>query len=833
MSHRSMTAILAAMILALGLTAGVAGAQTVTSAYWSDITLDAIAPAGDRVIVPDRFRTVTLDREAIAAFLARAPLEGTRAADNRPVIELPLPGGEFGRFAIVESPIMAPELGARYPELRTYAGYGLDDQSARVRFDLTPSGFHALIFSTAGAIYIDPFQRGDDRHYQSYYKRDFRSHKGIECTVVDEDGMGIEIDKLAQNTPPRSGTQLRTYRAAVAATGEYTAYFGGTVARGMEAIVNSMNRVDGVYELEVSIRMVLVPNNDLLVYTNAATDPYTNSSGSTMLGQNQTTIDSVIGTANYDIGHVFSTGGGGIAGLGVVCRAGMKARGVTGSPAPVGDAFDIDYVAHEMGHQFGGNHPFNGTGGNCAGGNRVAAAAYEPGSGSTIMAYAGICAPQDLQAHSDDYFLWYSIQEIITYSTTSYGNGCPVTTATGVIEPIAEAGPTGFAIPLNTPFKLTASATTTGTPTFCWEETDLGPAGAPGTPSGNAPIFRSFLPVASPVRTFPKLSNLLNNTYTIGEILPTYARTLSFAVTVRDAQAGGIGVSRDFMVMTVASSGPFRVTSPNAAVSWPDSSQQTITWNVAGTDAAPVNCSSVNILLSIDGGYTWPIVLASGTPNDGSELVTLQAGVTNLARVKVEAAANVFFDISNANFHITAPLITGSCCALEGTCTLTTQAACTSPSIWGGVGTTCTPNPCIQPTGACCSPEYACTVTLEADCSTADWTMFGVCDPNPCLVGVNDREVVTIPGIQATPNPFTGSVTLRVAGPNATAARVLVFDAAGRQVRTAWDGMLNGRAFTVTWDGRDDHGREAPAGIYLVRLEGAPGSAVSRVVLIR
>ncbi len=657
MSYRPMLAILGAVILTLGLGTGVAMAQPAAGSLWSDISPSAIAPAGDRVIIPEQYRALTLDRAAIESQLALAPLEGTRAAGDRIVIEIPLPEGGFGRFAIVESPIMAPELGARYPEIRTYAGYGLDDPSAIGRFDLVPSGFHAQVFSSSGQIYIDPFQRDDDRHYISYYKRDFRSDKHVLCSVVDDDHMGEEIDQMSHGAAKRSGTELRTYRAAVACTGEYAAVFGGTVARALAAVVITMNRVDGVYEKELSIRMVLIANNDLLMYTNAATDPYSNNDGAAMLGQNQSTIDSVIGNANYDIGHVFSTGGGGIAGLGVVCRTGLKARGVTGSPNPQGDAFDIDYVAHEMGHQYGANHTFNGDAGSCAGGNRVASCAYEPGSGSTIMAYAGICYPQNLQAHSDDYFHWKSIAEIITYSTVGLGNGCPVTTGTGAIEPVAEAGTGGFAIPKDTPFALTASATATGTPTFCWEESDLGPAGHPDSPSGNAPIFRSFDPVASPTRTFPKLSNLLSNTHTIGELLPTYARTLSFKVTVRDTQAGGVGISNDAISFTVSSAGPFRVTSPNNMVSWPDSADHTITWDVAGTDVAPVSCDSVHILLSIDGGYTWPIVLASGTPNDGSETVAFAVGTTtNLARVKVAAADNVFFDISNVNFRIVQPI---------------------------------------------------------------------------------------------------------------------------------------------------------------------------------
>ena len=828
-----MRILLAAALLALGC-AAVARAQRTASPLWSDVSPAAFPPTGERLIVPDRYRALTLDREELSAFLSLAPLEGSPAAAVRSEIDLPLPDGSLGRFAVVESPIMAPELQALYPEIRTYAGYGTDDPSATVRFDLTPVGFHALILSVGGTIYIDPFQRGDDRHYQSYYKRDFRSAKSLGgCTVVDEDGMGAEIERLAAQGLKRSGTQLRTYRAAVAATGEYTVFHGGTVALGLAAVVTSMNRVDGVYEKELSIRMVLVANNNLIIYTNSSTDPYTNSSGATMLTQNQTNLDAVIGTANYDIGHVFSTGGGGIAALGVVCRAGQKAEGVTGSSLPIGDAFDIDYVAHEIGHQFGANHPFNGNASNCAGGNRNASTAYEPGSGSTIMAYAGICSPQNLQMNSDDYFLWTSIQEIITYSTTGYGNSCPVTTSTGVINPVAEAGAGGFAIPISTPFALTASATTTGSPTFCWEESDLGNAGAPDSPVGNAPIFRSFDPVSNPTRIFPTVGDLLNNVHTIGELLPSYARTLSFKVTVRDAQTGGVGVANDLVSFTVASAGPFLVTYPNTAVSWAGGSQQTVTWNVASTTAAPINCITVNIRLSTDGGYTFPTVLVAGTPNDGSQSVTLPNTPTTLARIKVEAVGNVFFDISNADFTITQST-TGSCCVTAGACTVTTQPSCTGTWTVSGV---CVPNTCPQPPaiGACCASDGGCTMTIQANCArTAVWTETDICVPGPCPVsGLDGRELAAVLGVRAAPNPFTGSTALWVSGPQATAARILIFDAAGRLVRTAWNGTLTGHTFAVTWDGRDDSGREAPAGIYLVRAEGVSGRAVGRLVMIR
>ncbi len=668
--HRGLDLILSAtlaVVLAAGIVPGtsLAAHQPPLDAVWYDVDASDLPAAGERWIVPQSYRTVGLDVAALQAVLAEAPMEGTPAAATSDVVlALPLPEGGYGRFRIVESPVMAPELAAKFPEITTYAGQGLDDPTATTRFDWTPAGFHAIIFGLSGTIYIDPYSRGDVTNYISYYKRDFVPSAGkryvetmpLSVDTDDAEAMRAELAQaIEQGVLPPTGSQLRTYRLAVAATGEYTTFHGGTVAQGLAAIVTSVNRVDGVYEREAAVRMVLVANNNLIVYTNPSTDPYTNSSGTTMLGQNQTNLDSVIGSANYDIGHVFSTGGGGVASLGVVCRAGLKARGVTGSSAPVGDPFDIDYVAHEMGHQYAGNHSFNGNAGSCSGGNRNASTAYEPGSGSTIMAYAGICGAQDLQPHSDDYFHGINLDEIVTYTNTGSGNGCPVITATGNQPPTVSAGSGGFTIPSQTPFTLTGSATDPDGDalTYNWEEFDLGTAGAPNNPL-NPPFFRSWPAVSSPSRTFPRLINLVNNTTVIGEVLPNVTRSMTYRLTARDNRMGGGGVnaaSVTFNVTTAA--GPFQVTAPNTAMTWPGNSSQAVTWNVASTTAAPVSCANVAIHLSIDGGLTYPTVLAASTPNDGSESVLIPNINTVTARVRVSCVSNVFFDISNVNFSIT------------------------------------------------------------------------------------------------------------------------------------------------------------------------------------
>jgi hypothetical protein len=551
---------------------------------------------------------------------------------------------------------MEPELAVKYPEIKTYMGKGIDDPYATVRFDLTINGFHAMILSPHGNVIIDPYSLGDLENYISYYTKDYvKSDTNFECELIADPEKINEIQYLLGNkilTP--TGSQLRTYRLANAATGEYTAFFGGTVPAGLAAVVTSVNRVNEVYEKEFAVRMVLVANNDTLIFTNAETDPYTNNNGPTMLGQNQTTLDSLIGNANYDFGHVFSTNGGGVANLGVICKTGFKARGVTGTSNPVGDPFNIDYVAHEMGHQFGGNHTFNSTSSFC-GGNRVASAVYEPGSGSTIMAYAGICSPDNLQNHSDPFFHVKSFDEIVAYTNFGSGNDCAVITATGNNAPTVTVPAGGFYIPKSTPFALTGSATDSNgdSLTYLWEEFDLGPAGSPGSPSGNAPIFRSWVPTTSSTRYFPRLQNLLNNTTVIGELLPTYTRVLTFRLIARDNKLGGGGVNYAALQFNVdGNSGPFAVTSPNTNVSWAGSSSQTITWNVTNTDVAPVNCANVNILLSTDGGQTFTTVLSSVTANDGSEIVPIPNTPSNHARIKVEAVNNIFFDVSNVNFTI-------------------------------------------------------------------------------------------------------------------------------------------------------------------------------------
>ena len=655
--------------------------------------LDPLAKATaktETVVLPQRFEMVALHRDSLTTALADAPLEFTAAAESSPlVVTLPAPDGTFDRFEIVDSPVMAPELAAKFPQIRSYSGRAVDDPTASLRFSVSPDDFHAQVLSPSGAYYIDPYVENDAASpYISYYRRDLPA--GADRPFV-EFGPEVEPSSQGQPEPSEPATvlqqkaaqpgELRTYRIAVAATGEYTAKHSAgtpTVADGLAAINDAINRVTGIYERDLAIRLQLVANNNLLVFTDPATDGYTNSDANALLSENQAKVDSIIGGGNYDIGHVFSTAGGGLAALGVVGKPGRKARGETGTNNPTGDAFWVDYVAHEIGHQFGAHHTWNGTVGECTSANHYADTAMEPFSGSTIMGYANICGPapnlgDNLQGHSDPYFHSISLEEILDYVDDDIPNvGTRATT--GNHAPIVDAGP-DYTIPARTPFELTATsedANPGDVLTYTWEQRNTGSAqgftGVATTPdNGESPLFRSFLPSPNPTRTFPQLVTLLakspSNTPTKGERLPTvnwgtslFSDPLEFRVTARDNFPGGGGVGWDDMEVTVVDTGaPFQVTGPSSmGLSFTGGTTLSVTWDVAGTTSNGIDAANVNILLSLDGGNIFSRTMRSDTPNDGSEDVRLPNLDTATARIKVQGSGNVFFDVSDFDFTITA-----------------------------------------------------------------------------------------------------------------------------------------------------------------------------------
>ncbi|MGJ8660906.1 MAG: reprolysin-like metallopeptidase [Bacteroidota bacterium] len=591
-------------------------------------------------------------------------------------LSVPDENGNLQTFRVLRNKTMHPALNSLFPNIISFEGVHTTNPSIKGKFDVTPQGFHAMIYAPdKNTFFIDPISRNTPTKVMVYSKKDFFTSKQMTCDLVSFENTAEEA--FTNGTPvkiPYGTCQLRTYRLALAGTAEYVTYHG-SVTLAASNQVTTMNRVNGVYEREMAITMTIIANNNTLLYTNAGTDPYTNGNAGAMISENQTNINSVIGSANYDIGHVFGTNSGGLAGLGVVCSSSNKARGVTGSSNPIGDPFDIDYVAHEMGHQFKANHTQNN---NC---NRNNATAVEPGSASTIMGYAGICAP-NVQSNSDDHFHGISLGEISTF-ITGVNHTCPAVTPLVNNQPIIVSTNGNVSVPANTPFALTAVVTDLDSDpiSYNWEQTNNQVSTQPPVASSTTgPNFRSNPSSLSPTRYFPSLASINSGGPFTWEVIPSVTRTMNFRVSVRDNSAGPGGCSayQDVTVSTVASAGPFVVTYPSVTgITWGTTSTQTVTWSVANTNLAPINAANVNIYLSIDGGLTFPTLLASNTANDGSENITVPGTPTTTAKIMVMSANGTFFDISDNNFTISgAPCVSPSLPVVTGPTNICgTQAA--------------------------------------------------------------------------------------------------------------------------------------------------------------
>ncbi|MCA9278964.1 MAG: hypothetical protein H6815_13385 [Phycisphaeraceae bacterium] len=639
------------------LTTSFASAQ---SGAWTVLpTMPGDVLAADAWIRPDAYAALSLDVQVMRDHLAKAPLETVgMPEDEKLLIVIPDPTGRLDAFRIVESPVMQPGLAAQLPDTHTFVGRSVTNGAAKLRMDITPLGFHAQVLAPGGnSWYVDPVSRDDTTHYASYYRNDLTPANPMQCLV--------NSDPAAQ--PDWSGSEdpndaplvvLRTYVVAMACTGEFTSYYGNAT-NALNGIVTGVNRITGIYERDFAVRLMLAANNNLVVYTNASTDPFNNNNPSQMLNANAGALNP-IGSANYDVGHALgNSNSGGIASLGCVCTS-AKAQGASCYTPPTGDPYWVDYVAHEMGHQFSANHNFNG--GSTCGGAGPASKLTEPGSGSTIMGYAGLCGSQNnLQSHSDDMFGYINIDEVKSF-IGSTGNSCATPTATGNNTPVVSPL-TSYTIPIGTPFELTAVANDPDgdTLTYSWEGRDTGPTQNATLPdNGSSPLFRAFDPTTDPTRIIPKLQQLLNNTTMIGEKLPQLNRTMKMRVVVRDNNpAGGGTASADVNHIVTSSAGPFVVTNPNSSAT--QSGTTLVTWSVANTNVSPVNATNVDIYLSTDGGVTFPTLLLASTPNDGLQEVTMPNISTNTARIKVKASNNIFFDISNTNFSIVPALCYPDC----------------------------------------------------------------------------------------------------------------------------------------------------------------------------
>ena len=577
-------------------------------------------------------------------------LQNKLLTENAVVISLPLPNGQFSEFRLETSNVMAPELATEFPSIRTFSGYEISNPTHTGRFDITPQGFHGVFNYDGDKVFIDPVSRDNTELYQSYFKSAAEPiSKKLQQLAPKLRQHQHKLRAKKQAAKLVNDNKI-TYRIAIATTGEYAQFHGGTKELTMAALVTMLNRVNEVYERDLAITMLLVGQNDNIIFTDPDTDPFENTDEDLDLVTN--VINNAMNVNDYDIGHIVGTGGGGLAGFEVVCTE-FKAEGVTGSDQPTSDAFYIDYVAHEIGHQFGADHTFNGAEGACDG-NRENNSAYEPGSGNTIMSYAGICDSQNIQFNSDPYFHIRSIDQIRAFTQQGAGKTCGVHSSKSNQAPVVDAGQDRV-IPARTPFTLAGSATDAENDTlsYSWQQFDLGGVSSTkqedSTDDGSRPLFRTFDPVSVPSRTFPQMSDILSGQQTYGETLPTQNRDLNFRLVVRDNQGN---LADDAVKLTVVENAQgFSVTAPSSGDVW-QGDKQLVTWNTASTENAPVSCAEVDISLSTDSGSQFDTTLLSRADNTGSAEVDISGISTETARVKISCSDNVFFAINNANFTI-------------------------------------------------------------------------------------------------------------------------------------------------------------------------------------
>lgn len=624
---------------------------------------------------------------------------GKGALKHSTIISLPNADGGLEDFEVYEASNFEPALQAQFPDIRAYSGRGITDKYASVKLSYSPQGIQTMVFRhDKEDEFMEPYS-SDHKVYAVYKSQREKGKLPWTCTTEDKQMAANISSRLSGFSTLATGAStgtLKTMRLAQSCNGEYANYFGATSSSQVNLVLAAFNatltRCNGCYEKDLALHLNLIASTVNVIYYNPSTDPYSTTLSSWNKSL-QTTLTNVIGEANYDIGHMFgASGGGGNAGcIGCVCVDGSKGSGIT-SPAdgiPQGDNFDIDYVVHEVGHQLGANHTFSMS-------NEGTGQQKEVGSGITIMGYAGITA-QDVAPHSIDIYHETSIAQI---QANLAGKTCPITTnitannVAPVISPLSN-----YTIPISTPFALSASASDANNDalTYCWEQNDnssttgTGSVASPTKTTG--PNWLSFKPTASSTRLFPQLSTILAGALVTGplpggdagtniEALSSVSRTLNFRLTVRDNHpfsstapvAVGQTAFADVVVTVTNTSGPFQVTAPNTNVTWAAGSSATVTWAVNGTNAGSVNCQSVNILLSTDGGLTFPTVLASGTPNDGTQAVTVPNTPGTNNRIKVESVGNIFFDISNTNFTIGAPAACADAAGLTATAVTQTTA---------------------------------------------------------------------------------------------------------------------------------------------------------------
>ncbi len=588
------------------------------------------------------------------------------------ILDLPLPDGGYREFEFRLAGTMSLGLARKFPNIRAFSGRSLHKGLASAQMELTPTGVSVQVLASEGRWMIDPSDQSDATQVKSYFARDAKRNKNpFQCGVIDHNHQAGPLQKnglWASSSRPAGhanqlrsrGAELRTYRLAVATTGEYSEYHGGSVEGTLSAVVKVVNRVNGIFNSEISVAFELIESNDEIIFTDADTDPFEgNLDTSILIDESQTVIDEAIGSENYDIGHTFGGAGGGMASTGP-CQEGYKASGVTGGTE--GDAFAVDYVAHEIGHQFSMDHTFNTNSESCLE-NRSPTAAFEPGAGTTIMSYNGICRPDDIaQPHlpnnnSDPLFHSFSFEQAAEY-VEGEGAECGVVTDTGNTQPNVDAGER-YTVPASTPLYIEGAGSDPDGDalTYSWEQRDLGPAAALNAPDDGAiPLFRSYAPVLSPRRYLPQLESVVSGELNDTEKMPRKPRTMAFALTARDDAGARNSDMTEIEVIAEPLIGPtFAVAEPNLGGSLGKAG--TVRWHVGETNKAPISASQVALYLSTDGGQSFADTPFATTVNDGYARVDFPSDVrTNNARIMVKGSNNIFFDVSDMDFSLDTSL---------------------------------------------------------------------------------------------------------------------------------------------------------------------------------
>ncbi|KAG1661930.1 hypothetical protein GQR58_021206 [Nymphon striatum] len=573
--------------------------------------------------------SLTLDSNKMRAILEDETASKSSKSGSQRSISIPLPDGSIVSLNLISDNVLSEKLAEKFPNIRTFKVVA-NEQVFSGKVDITPSGFHAMLQMLDGEIvFIDPVDVVTDK-YVSYLKSSQKQNadRSFSCGVKALGKHPLEkfyekrslSHAASRVVAERTTESLLHYRIAIATTGEYAEKHGGTVSGVMSAITTTLSRVNQILERDLGIHLDLVENNDLIINTDANSDPFTKTDMLELLAQNQEYIDS--------------------------------AQGISGTSNPINDSFDLDFVAHEIGHQLGATHTFNSSQGLCSGNTRSEKTAFEPGSGSSIMSYAGYCGLDNLQSNADAMYHIGSIEQISDFTSNGRGNLCGTQRSVDNKPPTVNAG-NDYTIPSRTPFELkgTAQDVDGDTLIYAWEQIDAGESSLEYKDKGDNALFRVHLPSNNRVRTFPPLNDILTDSSSRGEKLPEHERALNFSFVAQD----GINVAQsDEMVVNVARTGSrFALNLPKSQYTIGESYQ--VFWNVANTDKSPVNCTNVDLFLSSNGGANFSTTIAENLPNTGDAWIVIptSAAKSTEGRFKITCSDNVFFAVSQRNFVIT------------------------------------------------------------------------------------------------------------------------------------------------------------------------------------